>query len=188
GSLAANGSTAVTVSLNSANATNLPPGQFAAAIWFSNLTTSIGWSRTFALDTAVANWPIPLTGFNAALLAANTAAPGTPGATAFDIPNNYCFYQARLPASTRGLPFTGNFASLLDSGTAFLLGPYGVTNALLLGYNYPKFGTLTLSTPQGFSTLAILASSANGGGLGTLVLNFTNGAKSPVLYFNAQDW
>jgi len=188
GSLAASASTTVTVSLNAANATNLPPGQYAATIWFSNLTTSVSWLRTFALDTAVANWPIPMSGFNAALLAGNTATPGAPGASAFDIPNNYCFYQAGLPASTRGLPFTGNFASLLDSATAFQLGPYGGTNALLLGYNYPKFGTLTLSAPQGFSALAILASSANGGGLGTLVLNFTNGAKSPVLYFNAQDW
>ena len=188
GSLLPGNSATVTVSLNPNQATNLPPGQYSASLWFTNRTSGIAWPRTFTLNTAVANWPIAITGMNAALLASNSATPANPGATAFDIPNNYCFYQAGLVGSTRGLPINGSFASLCDNETAFQFAPYGTTNALLLGYNYPKSATLTLVRPQAFNSLAILASSANGGGLGTLVLNFTNGTKSPPLYFNAQDW
>ncbi len=188
GALAANGSATVTVSLNSATATNLPAGQYVATIWFTNRTSGVVSSRGFTLNTAVVNWPVALTGFNAALLAPSTATPAFPGATAFDLPNNYCFYQLGLKGASRGLPLNASFASLCDSATAFQFGAYGTTNALLLGYNYPKSGTLTLTRPQGFNSLAILACSANGGGLGTLVLNFTNSTRSPVFYFNAQDW
>lgn len=188
GALGVNGSSAVTVSLNAASATNLPAGQYSAIVWFTNQNTGVAWPRTFTLNTAVANWPVALTGFNAALLAANTATPASPGATAFDIPNNYCLYQAGLPGGTRGLPFNRGFASLSDNATAFQFGTYGALDALLLGYNYPKVATLTLTSPQAFNSLAVMASSANGGGLGTLVLNFTDGTKSPALNFNAQDW
>ena len=188
GSLAPNSSSTLTVSLNSLYATNLPPGQYAATVWFTNRTTGVYSSRTFSLNTAITNWPVALTGFNAALLAPNSATPAAPGSTGFDIPNNYCFYQAGLSGSTRGLPLDGSFASLCDNTTAFQLGPYGTSDALLLGYNSPKSGKLTLTTPQGFKSLAILASSANGGGLGTLVLNFADGTQSLVLNFNAQDW
>ncbi|HWH70762.1 MAG TPA: hypothetical protein VNT26_15335, partial [Candidatus Sulfotelmatobacter sp.] len=188
GTLAASGSTTVTVSLNSITATNLPAGQYAATVWFTNQSTAVGRPRTFTLNTAVANWPVTLSGFNADLLVANTATPAAAGATAFDIPNNFCFYQAGLSGGSRGLPVNGSFASLCDSATAFQLGAFSSMNALLLGYNYPKFATLALSRPQAFNTLAILASSANGSGQGTLVLNFADGTKSPVFNFNAQDW
>jgi hypothetical protein len=144
--------------------------------------------RAFSLHTAVANWPIAVSGFNAAILATNTATAAVPTATAFDIPNNYCFYQAGLGSGTRGLPRDGVISSLVDSSTAFKLGPYGGSNALLLGNTYPRSGTLTLNPPQAFNSLALLACSANGGGSGTLVLNFTNGTQSPVFSFNAQDW
>jgi hypothetical protein len=140
------------------------------------------------LNTAVANWPIALSGFNAAILASNNATAGTPGATAFDIPNNYCFYQAGLNGGTRGLPLDGVFSSQSDSSTAFQLGPYGAMDVLMLGDTYAKSGTLTLANPEGFSSLTILASSANGGGQGTFVLNFANGSKSQVFPFNSQDW
>jgi len=190
GSLGANGSATVTVSFNPANATNLPAGQYAATIGFTNLATKVGSPRVFSLNTAVANWPVALSGFNAALLASNNATAAAPGATAFDLPNNYCLYQAGLSGSTRGLPFTGLFTSLSDSATAFQLGPYGANDALLLGYNSPKFGALTLARSTAFSLLAVLACSANAasGSQGTLVLNFTDGSKSPPLAFNAQDW
>ncbi|HEY5912909.1 MAG TPA: lysyl endopeptidase [Verrucomicrobiae bacterium] len=187
GSLGSHGSASVTVSLNAANATNLPAGQYSATAWFTNLTTGVASPRIFTLNTAVTNWPVTVSEFNAALLAPNTATPAAPGATAFDLPNNYCFYQAGLSGGTRGLPFTGSFASLCDNRTAFALGAYGTVNALLLGYNYPKSATVTLSRPQAFNSLAVLACSANGGGLGSLVLNFTNGARS-TFSFNAQDW
>jgi hypothetical protein len=144
--------------------------------------------RTFTLDTAISNWPIALSGFNAAIIAPSAATAANPKATSFDIPNKYSFYQSGLSGATRGLPVSGVFASLSDSHTAFQLGPYGATNALMLGYNYAKSATLTLSAPQRCNSLAILATSANGGGSGTLVLNFSDGTKSPAFNFNAQDW
>lgn len=188
GSLIGNGAAMVNLSLNSTVATNLAPNTYTATVLFSNVTTKVFQARSFALNTAIANWPVALTGFNAGLLASNTATVGNPGATAFDIPNNYCFYQLGLSGSTRGLPLNGVLSSLVDSATAFQIGPFGATNALLLGYNNPKLGTLTLASPQAFNSVAILASSANGGGQGTFVLNFTNGTKSQVFNFNAQDW
>jgi hypothetical protein len=188
GSLAANHATTVSVNLNKSTATNLAAGVYQATILFSNLTDSVVQPRTFTLDTAISNWPIALSGFNAAIIAPSAATAANPKATSFDIPNKYSFYQSGLSGATRGLPVSGVFASLSDSHTAFQLGPYGATNALMLGYNYAKSATLTLSAPQRCNSLAILATSANGGGSGTLVLNFSDGTKSPAFNFNAQDW
>jgi hypothetical protein len=188
GTLGANGSTAVSVALNPAVATNLAPNLYSATVVFSNRSTGLAQGRNFALNTAISNLPVALTGFNAALLAANTATPANPGATAFDVKNNYCFYQSGLSGGTRGLPLTGVFTSLSDSATAFQIGPYGAMDALMLGYQYSQSGTLTLKNPAAFHKLIVLASSANGGGHGTLMVNFTDGTHSPVFDFNAQDW
>jgi len=188
GTLAAGAAAPVTVSLNTSVATNLAQGAYAANVIFSNKTSGATSARSFMLNAAVANWPIALNGFNAALLAPNTATAGSPGATAFDVPNNYCFYQQGLSGGTRGLPLNGVFSSQSDSSTAFQLGPYGASDALLLGNGYPASGTLTLATPEAFNSLTILASSANGGGQGTFVVNFTDGSHSLAFAYNAQDW
>ncbi len=144
---------------------------------------------------SAANQPIAFTGFNAGVIVPYDATPSLPKATGFDIANAYCLYQAGLDGNTQvggsggeqGLPASGIIFSQVD-GTRFQLGPYGGLNTLLLGYTRPRVGTLTFAAPQAYNSLAILASSANGGGVGTLVLNFTNGTKSQVLNFNAQDW
>ena len=188
GTLAAQGSTAVSVGLEPAVATNLAPNLYFATVVFSNRSTGVAQGRSFALNTAISNRPVALTGFNTALLAANTAAPANAGATAFDVKNNYCFYQSGLSGSARGLPLNGVFSSLSDSATAFQIGPYGAADALMLGYQYLQSGTLTLKNPQAFDKLIILACSANGGGHGTLMVNFGDGTHSPVFDFNAQDW
>ena len=188
GTNAAGASTNVTVSLNTTVATNLAQGVYAATIIFSNQASGVTVSRNFTLNTAIINWPVALTGFNAAILASNNATSGAPGATAFDTANNYCLYQQGLGGSTRGLPWSGIFPSQSDNSTAFQLGTYGTADALMLGSGYSTSGTLTLSSPDAFNSLTILASSANGGGQGTFVLNFTNGTTSPTLAFNAQDW
>jgi hypothetical protein len=138
------------------------------------------------LNTAVANWPVALSGFNAAVLASNNASASAPGATALDIPNDYCFYQQGLSGGSRGLPWTGVFLSQCDSSTAFQLGPYGADDALVLGDTYAASGTLRLVAPESFGSLCILAASANGGGQGKFVLNFTDGTRSPAIAFNAQ--
>src|SRR5207302_1840158 len=53
---------------------------------------------------------------------------------------------------------------------------------------YPSSGTLTLVVPHPYNSLAVLASSANGGGNGTLVIHFADGSSSSSINFNAQDW
>jgi hypothetical protein len=188
GTLAADATTTVTASLNTTVASNLPLGSYAASIVFTNPTIGGSLAQNFTLNTAVVNWPVALSGFNAAILASNNATAGAPGATAFDIPNDYCLYQQGLSGGTKGLPLNGVFSSQSDSSTAFQLGLYGGADALMLGDTYPKSGTLTLSTPQALNSIAILAASANGGGQGTFFLTFTNGATSPVFSFNCQDW
>jgi hypothetical protein len=188
GTLAAGAGTTVTVSLNPTTATNLPLGFYTNDIVFTNLTAGGSVAREFTLNTAVVNWPVAVTGFNAAILAGHNATAGNPGATGFDVKNNYCFYEQGLSGGTRGLPVNGIFSSRNDLAIAFQLGPYGAPDALMLGYNYAGAGTLTLAAPQAFNTLTLLAASANGGGQGTLVLNFQDGSHSPALAFNAQDW
>ena len=141
------------------------------------------------------NYPIAFTGFNAGIIAAYNASTAAPNATGFDIANNWCFYQAGLfgnpqvggAGGLQGLPPGGVFLSQSD-GATFQLGPYAATNALMMGRGFPNSGTLTFSDPAAYNSLAILASSANGGGLGTVVLTYSNGTQSPPLNFNAQDW
>ncbi|MDB6065165.1 MAG: hypothetical protein JWR26_1373 [Pedosphaera sp.] len=186
---AASPAVTVTVSLIPSATTNLPAGRYYSSVSLTNLTSGTVQSRSFELVVSGSNAPIAMTGYNAAVLATNTATSGAPGATAFDIPNNYCFYQAGLNTSGRGLPPDGVFTSQWDTNSVFQFQPYGTTNALVLGYTYPASATLTLATPQAYNSLAILACSANaGGGIGTFVLNYTNGTHSQVFNFNAQDW
>ena len=189
GTLAASGpATNVTVSLLPSATTNLPTGRYFANVWLTNLVSGVVARRLFTLVISGGDAPIAMTGYNAGLLAPNSATTGTPNATAFDIPNNYCFYQAGLNASTRGLPPDGVFTSQWDGTTVFQFPTYGSTNALVVGYNYPTSATLTLVTPQAYNSISVLACSANGSGLGTFVLNYTNGAHSQAFNFNAQDW
>jgi predicted alpha-1,6-mannanase (GH76 family) len=188
GTLDAASTTNVTVSVVPAVTTNLPAGRYYATVALTNLTSGIIANRIFTLVISGGDAPIPMTGQNARILAPNTATSGAPGATGFDIPNSYSFYQAGINGSTRGLPPDGVFTSQWDKKTVFQFNPYGNTNVLMLGYTYPISATLTLTTPQAYKSLTILASSAHGGGLGTFVLNFTNGTQSQVFSFNAQDW
>ena len=188
GTLTAAGSANVTVSLIRSATTNLPAGRYFSSVWFTNLASGVSSSRLCTLVLSGGDAPIAMTGYNAAVLAPSSATSGTPGATGFDIPNSYSFYQAGLAGSWRGLPPDGVFTSQWDKKTVFQFKPYGSTNSLLLGYTYPSSATLTLATPKAYKALAILACSAHGGGLGTFVLNFTNGTQSQVFSFNAQDW
>lgn len=190
GALGSGAAAPVTVSLNTTVATNLAQGVYTASIIFSNRASGVTVARNFTLNTALANWPITLTGYNAAILASNNATAGKPGATAFDVKNGYCFYQQGLSGSAEGLPLAGIFSSQSDSLTAFKLGAFGAPDVLMLGYTYASSGTLSLTTPQAYNSLAILSSSANGSssGQGTFVLNFVNGTKSPPFAYNCQDW
>ena len=152
GTLAGNAATNVMVSLIPPSTTNLPPGRYFANVSLTNLGSGAVSRRQFAMVISAGDAPIAMTGFNARLLAPNTATLSVPNATAFDLANNYCLYQAGLNASTRGLPPDGVFTSQLDAKTVFQFSPYGTTNALLLGSNYPSSATLVLTSPQPYNS------------------------------------
>jgi Pro-kumamolisin, activation domain/Concanavalin A-like lectin/glucanases superfamily/Putative Ig domain/Viral BACON domain len=194
---AASPATTVTVNLNTAAVSDLASGIYYATVWITNVTSGVVQSRLFSLNVSPANFPIAVSGFNAGVIVPANATTSNKGASGFDLANNISFYQAGLNANpqvsgsggTQGLPTNGLFASQLDGVTMFQLGPAGsATNVLLMGDTYVSSGTLTLANPQSYNSLAILASSANGGGNGTLVIHFTNGTTSQTFNFNAQDW
>jgi len=187
GMLSAGASTSVLVSLIPSATTNLAAGRYYAEVAITNTSSGATQVRLFELVLSAGNAPMTLTGYNAKAIARNSATSGAPTASAFDVPNNYCLYQAGLSGSTRGLPPDGVFTSLLDETSVFQFA-YGVTNALVLGYTFPSSATLTLATPRSYNSISLLACSANGGGSGTFVLNFTNGTHSQTFNFNAQDW
>jgi len=181
--------TLVQVGLNAGVVTNLAAGSYYAEVQVTNQTSGVRQRREFALVVTAGSAPMALTGYNAGVVAANTATASAPGATAFDVPNSYCFFQQGLAGTTRGLPPDGVFRSQADGTTLFRLPGFGGTNTLVLGDGYPASATLTLALPQAYNYLDVLACSANAvGTAGTLVLNFTNGTHSPALTFNAPDW
>ena len=189
--------TNITVTLNTATATNLPSGNYYAYVFVTNTTSGTVQYRLFTLSVSTANFPIQIAGFNSGVIVPTNAAIGTPMATAFDIPNNLAFYQAGLnnnpqvsgSGGTQGLPADGTILSLADGRTVFQLGPYGTSaNVLLMGDGKPNSGTLTFATTNSYNSLAILASSANGGGSGIITINFADGSGATGIPFNAQDW
>lgn len=142
--------------------------------------------RPFASAVRPGNVPVELAGFNAAIIAANNTT--NLGAAPFDIVNSTSFYQAGLGRGTRGLPPNGSFVSLCDSNTLFRFGPYGGTNALIIGKNHAASGALKFVAPRAYKTLAILATAANGSQAVSIVLEFTNGEKSQPQKLNSPDW
>ncbi|MEO6034410.1 MAG: LamG-like jellyroll fold domain-containing protein [Verrucomicrobiota bacterium] len=173
--------------------------QFELFVTISNVDspelTEVNRRVVVSILNSAVNQPISVNGFNAGVIAPYNATPASPGATGFDIPNGWSFYQAGLCGNDQvtgtggyqGLPTSGIINSLLD-GSRFKLGPFGGTNALMLNTPYARFGALSFTSPQPYRSLSVLASSANGGVTGTLQITFTNGSKSSVLNFNAQDW
>ena len=189
GTLAAAGpATGVTVTFNPAGMTNTAVGSYYANLWFTNTSSGVVQSRLFTLMISGANWPLAVTGFNASLVVPNTATAAAPQATGFDIANRYAFYEAGLAGGGKGFPASGTFISAADNQTVFQFGPYGSPDALQMGDTFPASRTLSLSSPQSYDSLAVLAASANGGGNGALVVNFSDGSHSSGFSFNDQDW
>jgi hypothetical protein len=133
--------------------------------------------------------PITLSGFTRDLVVENTAkSPWAFSAESFDTVNN-CFYERKLPGSTKGLPVGGGFTSVADPTVQGQLAPYDGPNALFLDVVIPT-DTLTFDAADqvAYDAIAVFASSANGGGTGTLFVNFTDGGSSDAINFNAPDW
>ena len=184
------GATPVTVSLNS-TASNMLAGVYSTTMWFSNLTGGEAFSRQFTLTVLSGDSPVAFSGFNRDVAVERTASGGTPASFAqpFDVGNDYGFYEAGLVATNAalGLPQGGAFTSSLDNATTFQLGPYNGNNVLFMSSGATT-GTLILSTPRAYSSLSILASSANGGGNGSVVIHFVDGSASSPINFAALDW
>jgi hypothetical protein len=141
-----------------------------------------------------------VTGYNRDVVLENTATGGNtaPYASPFNNsvnPDGFVFYEAGLGDinpwangnGSQGLPRGGLFMSILDGVTTFQLGPYTGSNVLFMASSMPS-ATLALATPAAYNSLSILAASGNGGGGGTFVIHFANGASSPPIGFNAPNF
>jgi sugar lactone lactonase YvrE len=138
-------------------------------------------------------------GFNLDVVVPNSASPTdtrtSDYAQPFDEVGQFAFYETNLDAisysggtgHTLGLPQSRSFVSQLDGATVFQFASYTANNVLYLTQSAPS-GALTLSTAAAFDSLSILAASANGGGNGSFVLEFSDGSSSPPLSFLATDW
>jgi hypothetical protein len=148
-------------------------------------------SAIFKLQAATPMTPIAITGWNADVVVEQTAIgpPFTNVASEVNPGEGNAYYQTGLPQYAWGLPPSGAFVSLVGDGTVFQFQPYTTNNALILSSDTGlSTGTLTLATPATYSSLAILANSANGTNQnGTLTLNFTDGTSLKTTYF-APDW
>jgi hypothetical protein len=163
----------------------------------SNEITTVQVTYGTTNPPPVGDSPIALTGYNRDVVVPNTATGGNtaPYAQPFDTINSLGFYEAGLDAinsqdgsaTNEGLPQGGAFTSILDGVTTFQLGPYNGSNVLFMSQSSTT-GALSLSVRQAYISLSVLASSANGGGAGSLVIHFTDGTSSSPISYNAPDW
>jgi sugar lactone lactonase YvrE len=156
-------------------------------------------SSNAVVALGAAGTPIAVSGFDGDFVVENTA-EGNGGIydTAFyaqPFGGTYAFYETNLAAishtggagRTLGLPTNGTITSLLDGSTVFQLAPFTDDNALDLT-NGGSSGTLFLSSLAAYDSLSVLATSANGGGTGSFVVEFANGQESAPLAYIANDW
>lgn len=204
GSVGPNTSTGLTISLSTA-ASSMPAGTNFATIWITNKTTLTVQALQFSFVAAAADYPIAVTGFNDDVVVEASAVGGDSFtyADTFDIDNSdfspatsFCFYESGLAnvnefnrpqPGTQGLPQSGYFTSATDNKTVFQFGPYAGFNVLTLSSGNSS-GTLTFAAPAPYKSLSILAATAEGGGTGTFVVNFTDGTSSSALSFNAANY
>jgi subtilisin-like proprotein convertase family protein len=168
----------------------------------SNSGGSVTSSPAILIVTAgagvIGDQPLAAAGYNQDVVVERSATGGNTApyiTQAFDVANNFGFYEAGLVATNytggnatlEGLPQGGLFTSALDGATVFQLGPYTGNNVLYMDAASPS-GTLSLATPAACASISILATSANGGGSGSFVINFQDGSSSSPIGFNAPDW
>jgi hypothetical protein len=155
-------------------------------------------SRVCSLPAGMAQAPSPisLTGYNLDIV--TDANKAVRFATPLDIGTADWFEKGAVDDNgfvrNDGLPagnFTSAFTNSVTGGhTAFQFQPFNGNNALLMRYPSSNTGSLSLATPRAYNSLAILAAAYNSAaaGMGTVVINFTDGSHSAPLSYNAFDW
>ena len=153
----------------------------------STTTNSAGYySFTQSFGDPVLS-PLSLTGFSQdVVFEAGTANPTV--SHDFD-DSGFAWFQAGATDTTQVTHYDGlptYFTS--QSGSTFQFQSFAANNVLLLGGGLPNSGTLTLTTPANYTTLAILASSSSPATpTGTVTVHYTDGTMD-TFAFNAPDW
>jgi hypothetical protein len=141
------------------------------------LLTVLACSAVFA---SAQRTPISVSGFNFDGIAngADSSLAGIVGSTTDVLDSIYDYYTLGFnpAAPATGLP-TSPFISVFDPTTTFQLAAPAGNNVLLLrqANSGQTTGTLTLTSPSAFSSLALLVTGFNGGQAGTYSLNFASG-------------
>jgi hypothetical protein len=146
----------------------------------------------FMADAQYSN--VPVTGFNADVVAEGTGGPATNFTTADVDGVNYVFVSTTFNPATSGSPCTtttsampasGTIASLTTTGLTYSLQPYTGNNVLRLPLGTP--GTLTLTTPTSAANLYLLALGGSGLCNITATVNFTD-LTSQTITATVADW
>jgi gliding motility-associated-like protein len=136
--------------------------------------------------------PVPVTGFNADIVAEAGANAVAVTSTVIDGSNHILHTQAFAAANFigGGIVNSGTFVS----GTrTYQMNPYTASNALYLSAagnvaNSLAAGTLTLATPASFSKLSILAFGTENNSNVTVTLNYTDGTSANAGNLLIKDW
>jgi hypothetical protein len=155
----------------------------------SNFTAAVNWGDGTVTSGTVAaeEVPLSLSGFNQDVVFEAGAGPSV--SHDFD-DSGFAWFQAGATDTANvthsdGLPTS--FTSKL--GTPFQFQSFTVNNVLLLDSSGPTSGSLALTTPGRFGSLAILASSTtgDGGSTGSVTVHYTD-ATTDTFSYNAPDW
>jgi len=140
--------------------------------------------------------PLQLTGYNADVIADRE--PSVRFAQLFDAGCCAWFESGAVDDGGTehddGLIAGSVFASMTGSGVNYLIQPAIYNNVLQISSQQAALdqgvapgGTLTLMTPAAYSKIATFASGGNGGGTGTLTVNYADGTSLAASY-NCFDW